>query len=290
MKIAYFLLAVIVLNPIVAQADEGVTSEKSIIPNEEGWWATGFLVGSVSDRGWDSGFIWESGEMTFLAGAKLGSEYPPEIYKVSVEPENKMLWRQFNSSSAPIVMTYKYPFFRNPLKTISSYILTSVNKPVSSFFQTPSYSAFPQGIEVSPQHNNGIIYKQKESFGVPVHVSRWGQLISQRCTVYLHKGGNTSIEVDEVSFVDERRFDSDKGAYVTDKKRYLHKSSKTVPNIVQLDTFNENICRYAEDAAKARVEVFVEYSGFEATAQEKGSSMLNPVIHSILVQPSEAAE
>lgn len=280
MRLFRLLILFLLSWPALAEDDE-------IIPNKDGWWGTGYLVGIVPTREWDVGLIWEAGEFRLLAGGGYSGEYPPETYKVTVEPENKdKLWNKFSASSKPVVVKYIYPFFRNILKNPNFYFLEEIQEPDASFYDSDSYKEFPDGISQTPYHENGFFFKHREAFGKPVHVSRWGKVISQRCTIYLHLGGVTTIAVDEQIWTDEWVYDPVRGRYIQKPLRYSHKGTKVVPNIVQLDTFSEKMCRYLEEATLSRSELYVEYSGFEAQPQEEGSSLANPVVHSALVTPS----
>lgn len=275
MKLYQILILLFLSGPLLADDD--------LIPNEEGWWGAGYLVGSVPTREWDVGLIWEAGEFRLLAGSGFSGDYPPETYVVTVEPENKdKLWNKFSASSKPVVIKYYYPFFRNVLKNPNFYFMMDIQG-TTRFQNTESFKEFPAGISQTPYHGNGFFYKQREAFGIPVHVSRWGQVISQRCTVYLHLGGMAPISVDEQVWSEEWIFDPLKERYVQKTLKYPHKGSKMVPNIVQLDTFSEKMCRYLEDATLSRAELYVEYSGFEAEAQEVGSALTNPVVHAASV-------
>lgn len=258
-----------------------------IIPNEEGWWGTGILVGTVPERGWQNGFVWESGSFTLLAGGGYGQGYPPEPFKLTVEAEYKeTLWNQVPVTGKPVGIQYIYPFFRNAFKNPNFYFMANVVELYDNFYQSPSYNRSPEGISIAPYHNNGVIFRHRESVGLPVHVSRWGQtLVSQRCTVYLHIGGQTSISVDEQLWADDWSYDPDKGIWVKKSVIYSHKGSTVVPNIIQVDTFDEYICRYAEDATRARTQLKIAYSGLEPAPQETGSSLANPVIHEIVIAP-----
>ena len=258
---------------------------EGIVANEDGWWGTGIIVGTVPGRGWQKGFIWEAGSFTLLAGGGYGASYPPEPYKVSVEAEEKHgLWNQFSVTSRPIAVQYIYPFFRNAFKNPNFYFLAGFTGIYDNFYQAPSYNLYPEGIAIAPYHDNGVIFRHRESIGLPVHVSRWGQtLISQRCTVYLHIGGRVSISADEQIWADDWSYDPEKGVWVKKTVSYSRRGSRSVPNIIQLDTFDESICTYAEDAARARTLLKIAYSGLEPEPKEIGSSLGNPVIHEIVI-------
>ena len=83
-------------------------ANEGIVPNEEGWWSTGVMVGTISGKGWEDTFFRNSGTFSFLAGAG-DPKYPPIVYKVYVEPEYKEgLWNQVNSAETPVVIEYIY--------------------------------------------------------------------------------------------------------------------------------------------------------------------------------------
>ena len=266
-----------------APVSEAESGSDDLVTNEDDWWGTGIIVGTVPTRGWQKGFIWESGSFTLLAGGGYGAGYPPEPYKVSVEAEEKHgLWDQFSVTSRPVVIQYIYPFFRNAFKDPNFYFMAAVTQPFDNFYQSPSYNEHPEGITIEPYHENGIFFRHRESVGLPVHVSRWGQrIISQRCTVYLHLGGRVNISIDEQIWADDWSYDPDKGIWIKKTVSYSHKGSRSVSNIIQLDTFSESICTYAEDATKSRSKLKITYSGLEPKPQEMGSSLSNPVIHEI---------
>ena len=285
---AIFLLFVLSFS-LLAQSDDEFSSENSgndgIIPNEEGWWGTGIIVGTIPTRGWQQGFIWESGSFTLLAGGGFSAGYPPEPYKLTVEAEYKdTLWSKVEVSRKPVAIQYIYPFFRNAFKNPNFYFMADTVELYDNFYQAPSYNRYPEGVSIAPYHSNGVVFRHRESIGLPVHISRWGEtVVSQRCTVYLHVGGRANISVDEQIWADDWTYDPDKGVWVKKSVTYSHKGTRSVPNVIQLDTFDEFICRYAEDAARARTPLKVAYSGLNPEPQEIGSSLANPVIHQIQI-------
>ncbi|WP_422474258.1 hypothetical protein [Endozoicomonas sp. ALB032] len=245
--------------------------------DKEGWWKTGFLVGTVSSKGWEVGFIWESGELEVLAGKGTlnGTNYPAKTYEVSVQPEFYYLWDKLRVSRKPLVIRYQYPFWSNPFATNSGYRVIDVQPVESSFSKTPSFTQYPNGIDLNPTIKNSGTYTQRQTFGLVLHVARW--LLNHKCTVYLHLGGTARSLKSRPTYKPSLE-------YNVDKREYEHRTVLTyetyeveVPNVVKLYTDSEAICRYAEDSAISQSEVYVEYYGVKAQADTATFSILNSI-------------
>lgn len=264
-------------------------SDQRIADDAEGAWSTGYLVGTVQSKEWQNGVIWNNGLIEFLAGGGLGDRslaYPPQAYSVYVKPKKQILWNSFRPSPKTVVLKYYHPFITNPLATRSRYFLVRMMPAYKRFSDSPSGKKFPGGIETEPVHDNGWFYRHKQAAGVIIHVSRWGNdLIEPRCTVYLHKGGYGKVSIDEFVATDEWVYDPITKTYKKKKVTYTSTTGKSEPNVTQLDTYNEDICKYSEDAARAQADVYVEYSGFEPDAGIDTGVLINAEIHNILVQP-----
>ncbi|KEQ19479.1 hypothetical protein [Endozoicomonas numazuensis] len=251
--------------------------------DEEGWWGTGFMVGTVSSKGWESGFIWESGELEVQLGegAYTAKSYPAEAYDVSVQPEYRYLWDKLRVSSTPVVIKYKYPFWYNSMATNSRYRVIEARPVESSFSKTPSFTQFPNGIDSNPAIENSKIFGQWQTFGLILHVARWGQVIlDHKCTVYLHLGGMARIQKQRQVYKPALEYNVYQNDYEVKTVLTYETYEVEAPNVVQLFTYNEAICRYAEDAAISQSEVYVEYTGLRTQADTETYSIL----HSIQVE------
>lgn len=248
--------------------------------DEEGWWRTGFLVGTVSSKGWQMGFIWESGELEFLAGegALTGKNYPAKTYEISVQPEYYYLWDKLKVSNRPLVIKYKYPFWYNTFATNSRYRVIDVQPVESSFSKTPSFTQHPNGIDLDPVVQNSRVFSQWQTFGLVLHVARWS--VSHNCSVYLHLGGTARIMKSRPVYTPSLEYNPDNREYEFTTVSTYETYEVEVPNVVKLSTSDEAICRYAEDAAISQSEVYVEYTGVKA----RPDTEMFHVLHSIQVE------
>lgn len=180
-----------------------------------------------------------------------------------------------------MVIKYKYPFWFNSMATNSPYRVIDIQPVESSFSKTPSFTQFPNGIDLSPTIKNPGSFSQWQVFGLVVHVERWGQVImNHRCTVHLHLGGTVRVSKTRQSYKPTLQYNPRLNEYETITVLTYEYYEVEVPNIVQLGTYNEAICRYAEDAAISQSEVYVEYSGSRAQAD----TSTNSILHSIQVE------
>ena len=292
---APIFIALLLTSPFI-QADEGEpilpdptpVSGMPVQSNTEGWWGTGYMVGVIPSRSWEKGLFWQSGTVDFLAGVGLTEEtnqFPPLAFTLSVTPEKKDFWQTFIASGKTVVVKYHRPVFVNPLVNRGKYHFTKIVRLYKSFAETISSKQFPKGIETELAYGDSWFIKNRQVFGRIIHVARWGQsVIEHRCTAYVHKGGYDKVGIDE--FVTTREWVQDPitGEFTRKKVTYTRTGGRSVPNVIQLDTVNEDICRYAEDAARSQAEVYIEFTGVvKPRAGVDSGLVLNPTIHNILV-------
>ena len=303
---APIFIALLLISPLI-QADEeqavlpeltpviSAVSDMPVQSNTEGWWGTGYMVGVIPSRSWEKGLFWQSGTVDFLAGVGLTEEsgqFPPLEFTLSITPEKKDLWNTFVASGKVVVVKYHRPVFVNPLANRGKYHFTKIVRLYKSFAETESSKKFPKGIETELAYGDRWFIKNRQIFGRIIHVARWGQsVIEHRCTAYVHKGGYYKVDIDE--FVTTREWVQDPftNEFTRKKLTYTRTGGLSIPNVIQLDTVNEDICRYAEDAARSQVEVYIEFTGLVKPRVEVDSGLiLNPTIHNILVPESVPSE
>ncbi|CAM3602936.1 hypothetical protein [Parendozoicomonas haliclonae] len=250
------------------------------------YWSTGILVGSVSASLKTGGVFYTSGELEFLLGGGLPDKfigrYPPEIYDVSVVEEDEALWYILRGldDRDMVVLNYTYPFVHNPLKSKTKYLIYSYDAN-ESFDFSKSYQRYPDGIVDRASYKQEALFNRDGlAAGLILHVSRWGlSPYKRRCTVYLHRGGMRVITRDKYFKEDVSYVDGNGDTQV--RKEYRTEPVKErVPHLMMLNTLNEDVCAYAEDAARGVKRVRIEFSGSESSQPQY---LTGVVLHSIAV-------
>ncbi|WP_257294615.1 hypothetical protein [Endozoicomonas sp. YOMI1] len=247
------------------------STNDAVIVDSENSWLTGILVGNPGAREWVNGILWSSGELAVHASeVSQLAQYPPFQYLLSVEATGRALWKDLvaTQDSEAFVFSFRSKaFWRSPFSSESDFILTDITPLAEDFSVSHSFKAFPEGVEVDWDYHSHWFYREKVARGLVTRIQRINRrLLSNLCIIDIHLGGSRDI----VSYRDEwipaqsfpRESVSDETGSTLEKKRGARIDHQLVPDVGQFTTYQESLCRYAEDAAASSQEVNILYSDF----------------------------
>ncbi len=251
------------------QYQEPCTSGTPVIANNDGYWASGIIVGTMSSKILNNPEFIASGEAEFLAGGggtRQMNKFPPEYHQVTVEKEEmreKLSNMDQRSLKRPVVLRYGYPFIQWPPFGVEMTYLVSEIDSVTSYRKTNSYRDFADGArETKPL--DWLFTSGGKVGGLIIHVSRWARWPYQhRCTIFIHRGGMREESREQYYQNTVPYTDPKTNELKTRQETRMQMVTEKVPNVVIMSTFNEDICSYAEDAAVSLTPVTVEYDGTE---------------------------
>lgn len=239
-----------------------------IIVDQQGWWLTGILTGTVDASEWVDGVIWSSGELDIRTNnISQPARYPSFNYQLSVIEQPNKHWNSLfdvQDSQSYIFEFRSKAFWSSPFSSESNLILIRTTKPVENFLDSQAYKQFPDGVEAQWDYRSTWFFREKVSRGIVTRVQRINRrLLSNQCIIDVHLGGYRNIANYRNEWIPQKAQMSDQipgegiQDYLTSRKTY-----RSVPNVGQFTTYSEDLCRYAEDAAVTAQEVNILYSDF----------------------------
>ena len=264
------------------------SSGDSIAVDDRGWWLTGTLVGQQGSREWVDGVLWSSGELEVHTSTKEQlSSYPSFQYSLSVEEQNSELWQGVTDiqDSRSLVFSFRSKaFWGSPFSTESNFILTGISDSDESFFDSRSFEEFPKGVEAGWDYRSTWFFREKVSRGLVTRVQRINRrLLSNQCIIDIHLGGSRNIVHYRNEWIPEQN--TGRETDIEETRNYLisRKEYSSVPDVGQFTTYQESLCRYAEDAALSNQEVNILYSDFWDSIE----SLVEAELYKIWVETSE---
>ena len=238
-----------------------------VIKDPEGRWATGIIIGTVAGSIKKGGVFYTSGEVDFLAGGglptALQAAYPPSAYQVSIEDHNQSLWYFLRErpDDKPITLKYHYPFIHTGIKTETKYVIDEADEPELGLSGDDPFEKYDNGITDRKSYKyESYFNRDGRSTGLVIHVSRWGKApYKRRCTVYLHQGGTRTVTRDQYYTEVVTYTDQASGELRTRREYRTRPVDEIVPHVLMMNTFNDDVCRYAEGAALAQAKVRVVF-------------------------------
>lgn len=274
-------------NPLMVQAAhdwlescprEGCGAGTSVMVDPRGWWFSGIISGRMAALGWKEGFIWESGELEIHSGDQSSDgKYPFKTYALSVEGGDVELWERVSGLELGQWGVFRYrskAFWSNPFSTGSDLILEDIPGNTQegeagnagsrlTFKNTASYTAFPKGAEVAWNYRDGWSFREKKVKGRVIQVQRMSRgFLANLCVMKIHLGGTRLVARLRDDLEQRRRYDWETGEEETEYRKVTRTEYAPQPNVGHFYTYEEDFCRYGEDAARAGTEVNVVYSDF----------------------------
>ncbi len=216
-------------------------------------WSQGIMIGKISDFE-KRGFIFKTNESLFYLGEFQNDDhlekknFVPKEVKVSFKSKRARRNLKKVDLSKPIIIKYKY---LHPLNIFhiheSNKMALNVEAPTSSFRQTKSFRKFGLHFKAKRGKTKGR-YGVGKKQGKIVSVNRWG-FLGTTCTTEVHLGGLKK----------ERRVTG----YTQDGMPIYNDFD--VPNINEMNIYDEAGCLYLEDAMRSQsyVELKTRSSWFE---------------------------
>ncbi|MGB1271850.1 MAG: hypothetical protein ACPG5T_07240 [Endozoicomonas sp.] len=257
---------------------EGCGAGTPVMVDPRGWWFSGIISGRMAAHGWKEGFIWQSGELEIHSGDQNSDgKYPFETYALSVEADNVELWERVSGLELGELGIFRYrskAFWSNPFSTGSGLILESIPGNAQkggagnaesrlTFNNTASYVAFPKGAEVSWNYQDVWSFREKQVKGLVIRVQRKSRgFLANLCVMKIHLGGTRLVARTKDDLERRRKYNRETGVEETEYRQVTRTEHVSKPNVGHFYTYEEDLCRYGEDAARTGREVNVVYSDF----------------------------
>ncbi|WP_422450206.1 hypothetical protein [Endozoicomonas sp. ALB091] len=263
----------------------------AVIVDSQNSWLTGILVGIPGSREWVNGVLWSSGELAVHASkASQLSQYPSFQYLLSVEASGWELWKDLVATPDADVLIFFFrskAFWSSPFSSESDFILTDISSLAEDFSASHSFKTFPEGAEVDWDYHSNWFYREKVDSGLVTRVQRINRrLFSDLCIIDIHLGGNRRVVSYRDEWIPQQSFhheSDEKTVSLPVKKRGAGNDHPLVPDVGQFTTYQESLCRYAEDAAAANQEVNILYSDFWDSSEH----LVEAEVYKIWVETTE---
>jgi len=255
-------------NPELLNVTDEIDLMLTDIQKEKSYWSEGLMVGTRA-KAVHSGIFFSTFDMEFLltggiSGSNSGN-YSPILTKVT--PYKKKVFFEYRdiTTSGAMVLKYVHRHPWNPANLFtqqnSRYFVYKVDD-VLNFDETESFKKHGRHFV----EKKGVTWKGWAAEGTHTgyigHVSRWGS-IDITCTIYLHEGGEKTIEVTDTGYTiggvwtDLDIIPTPDGVSVG-VARVTRKVD--VPNINEFNVYSEEGCTFAENAAASVSKVLMDVS------------------------------
>lgn len=108
-------------------------------------------------------------------------------------------------------------------------------------------------------------------------------MLSNQCIIDIHLGGSRNIAHYQNDWIPEQKTGRETDIEETWNYLISLKEYSSVPDVGQFTTYQESLCRYAEDAAVSNQEVNILYSDF----WDSRESLVEAELYKIWVETSE---
>ncbi|WP_067514822.1 hypothetical protein [Endozoicomonas ascidiicola] len=251
-------------------SEQHSVSSQPVRVQPDGDWLTGLVVGHINRTQWVDGFIRKGGEIKIESPALSGyGQYPSVEYALSVQEKDRAIWEELVALSNTREVdrrVYHFkskPFFSNPYSTSSEYLLTAV-EPLGMQHHVETAQSFdPEGVGEAMGFFDGLFFSPEVTSGYIVYIQRINRWVfNNQCLIGLHQGNYKAIDV---YYGQENSIEQSglKAAEMTGRTGdATFKRRMQLPDIAELSTGNEILCRYAEAAAVLGRKVAITYSDF----------------------------